>query len=174
MKATEIVEIVEATIEAMDIKGMDKGFMDSVWKFDLAEEKLELWINAYESGGLSGIRALTENFPMEQDEAKAAIQQIHDFFKTTWPDIKYKTVRRQNRITIYVQLSDEDDDFNELCQIRYTPFDQKWHLYWKKSKSKWWPYVCETENVDGILWKTLYLTKLDYYGCFWDNEEELY
>ena len=43
---------MKATIEAMDIYGGDRGFVESMRRFNLGEEKLELWISAYEAGGI--------------------------------------------------------------------------------------------------------------------------
>jgi hypothetical protein len=96
----EIESIVKATIEAMDIYGGDRGFVESMRRFNLGEEKLELWISAYEAGGISGIRALTETFTPEKEKMAEALKQIHDFFRTTWPALSYRLVRRRNRITI--------------------------------------------------------------------------
>ena len=25
--------------------------------------------------------------------------------------------------------------------MRYTDFDNRWHLYWKRKTGKWWPYI---------------------------------
>jgi len=165
LRAHEIEQIVKATIEAMDIYGGDRGFMESVRRFNLGEEKLELWINAYGEGGISGIRALTETFSMDKETAKTALEQIASFFLVTWPSFKYRISRRHNRITIGIKLKGRDY-FADLCQLRYTPFDLRWHLYWKRGSGKWCPYVSNTHDAGGQLWKILYLVKLDSYGCF--------
>lgn len=167
MKANEIEQIVRATIEAMDKLGGEIGFMESVRHFNLGEEKLELWINAYEEGGLSGIRALTEPFSLDQEIVRSASKQIHDFFQATWPSWEYKVGRRYNCFTISIKKTG-DSDFEELCQLRFTPFDDRWHLYWKKDNGKWFPYVPDEEDFDGLLWKALYLLKLDDFGCFFE------
>ncbi|ATW26013.1 DUF3024 domain-containing protein [Candidatus Formimonas warabiya] len=165
MSPHEIERIVKATIEAMDIYGGDRGFMESVKRFNLGEEKLELWISAYEAGGISGIRALTELFTPDKETMKEALNQINDFFITAWPALQYRVVRRQNRITVSIKNKGQSG-FYDLCQLRYTPFDGMWHLYWKRSNGKWCPYVSDIENIGGLLWKTLYLLKLDEFGCF--------
>lgn len=165
MNPNEIEKIVKATIEAMDIYGGDRGFMESMRRFNLGEEKLELWISAYEAGGISGIRALTENFTPDKKIMAGALKQINDFFQASWPALQYRVVRRQNRITISIKNKGQNS-FYDLCQLRYTPFDGMWHLYWKRSNGKWCPYVSDFENIGGLLWKTLYLLKLDEFGCF--------
>lgn len=165
MNAHEIEMIVKATIQAMDQYGGDRGFIESMKRFNLGEEKLELWISAYEAGGISGIRALTEAFLPDKDIMAAALKQIKDFFAATWPAMEYRVARRRNRITIGIK-SKGQTSFYDLCQLRYTPFDERWHLYWKRSNGKWCPYVSDFINIEGVLWKTLYLLKLDEFGCF--------
>jgi hypothetical protein len=165
LRVHDIEKIVKATMEAMDLYGGDKGFMESVRRFNLGEEKLELWINAYEEAGISGIRALTETFSMDKEIAKTAQAQIAVFFKAAWPAFEYRTNRRYNRITISIKMKGKDY-FTELCQLRYTPFDERWHLYWKRSNGKWCPYVPEIGDTGGLLWKSLYFVKLDTFGCF--------
>ncbi|MGI6065505.1 MAG: DUF3024 domain-containing protein [Bacillota bacterium] len=167
MNAGEIENIVKATIKAMDKYGGEVGFAESLNRFNLREEKLELWIYAYEEGGRSGIKALTETFQMDPKIAREALKQIRDFFSVSWPSWEYRVVRRYNSFTIRIKIS-EGSDYWELCQLRYTPFDQKWHLFWKKDNGKWCPYVSDLNIKDGLLWKTLYFVKLDNYGCFLD------
>ena len=165
MNAGDIEKIVKETIKAMDKYGGDIGFLESLRRFHLGEEKLELWINAYEEGGLSGIRALTETFRMDPQIAKEALKQIEDFFSVTWPSWQYRVARRYNSFIISIKISQKSDYF-ELCQLRYTPFDQKWHLFWKRDNGRWCPYVSDFNADGGLLWKTLYLVKLDEFGCF--------
>lgn len=167
MKANEIEKIVKAAMEAMEKYGGDIGFMESMKRFNLGEEKLELWLTAYEESGLSGIRALVETFPVGQDKIREATRQIHDFFRVGWPDWKYKISRRYNIFTISVQPTSRED-FLEICQLRYTPFDDRWHLFWKRTSGKWSPYVPDTADTEGQLWKALYLLKLDDFGCFFE------
>nr|WP_276538552.1 DUF3024 domain-containing protein [Dehalobacterium formicoaceticum] len=58
------------------------------------------------------------------------------------------------------------NNYYDLCQLRFTPFDGMWHLYWKRNNGTWFPYVSDFDNIGGLLWKTLYLVKLDEFGCF--------
>lgn len=165
MNPTEIEKIVKATIEAMDIYGGDLGFLESMRRFNLGEEKLELWISAYEAAGISGIRALTETFVPNKEMMAHALKQINDFFQTAWPTLQHRVVRRQNRITISIKNKGQNN-FYDLCQLRFTSFDGMWHLYWKRSNGKWCPYVSDFDHIGGLLWKTLYLLKIDEFGCF--------
>jgi hypothetical protein len=165
VNSNEIEMIVRATIEAMEVYGGERGFMESMNRFRLGEEKLEMWISAYEEGGNPGIRALTETFDMDKETVTFALKQINDFIQATWPGIEHRIVRRRNRMTLSIKDRDQNN-FDDLCQLRFTPFDERWHLYWKRNNGKWFPYVTDYENIDGLLWKTLYLIKLDEFGCF--------
>ncbi len=165
MNLHDIEKIVKDTIEAMDIYGGDKGFRESVKKYNLGEERLDLWISAYKAAGISGIRALTELFTLDKEVMVYALKQIGDFFQTTWPYLKHRVVRRHNRVTISIKNKGQNS-FYDLCQLRYTPFDGMWHLYWKRNNGKWAPYVSDAGKMGGLLWKTLYLMKIDQCGCF--------
>lgn len=165
LNVSKIEEIVKATIEAMDAIGGERGFFESMKRFNLDQEKLELWITAYEEGGISGIRALIETFSLEQKTALEATAQIASFFQVVWPLCKYRIYRRKNRISVKIIFPGEED-FWDLFQVRYTPFDDRWHLYWKRNNESWCPYVSDWEHTDGVLWKLLYLVYLDHYGCF--------
>lgn len=165
MNPKDIEIIVKATIEAIDVYGGDRGFVESMKRFNLGEEKLELWLSAYEAGGISGIRALTEFFDVDKELMSDVQKQIRDFFQVSWPSLKYRVLRRRNRITLATKNKGQES-FHDLCQLRYTPFDGAWHLYWKRSNGRWCPYVPNNDHINGLLWKTLYLLRLDEYGCF--------
>ena len=80
MKANEIEMIVKATMAAMNQRGGDVGFMESLQRFKLGEEKLEIWLTAYEENEISGIKALTETFSSGADFGQIGDAPDRGFF----------------------------------------------------------------------------------------------
>ncbi len=54
---------------------------------------------------------------------------------------------------------------SEFCQMRYTDFDRRWHLYWKRKTGKWWPYVPKKDvyTINDCIREI----DEDGWGCFW-------
>lgn len=161
---------------ALDVES-DEGY----WKFyklvkksGLAKRQLEYYSNAYEAAEESGLRALSYRKKMPVHIRDKAIKKIDEFISERVPkhlqlEIQLTKKEYANTITVYERrplLSDPSQWSSlEVFQVRYTDYDDRWHLYWMRVFHKWWPYVpllpvytiadCIRE-VDEDAW-----------GCFW-------
>ena len=69
----------------------------------------------------------------------------------------FRVVAKDNRITAAERRPYFRDHSrtttSEFSQVRYTDYDGKWHLYWKRASDKWWPYVPtrEIHSIDDCL-----------------------
>lgn len=140
----------------------------------LTKERLEYYTNAYEASGESGLRALSCRKRISKDMREAALGRINLYLSSRIPshltsEIGFLVKAQYNRITIAEKRPLFGDpsmtSCSEVCQMRYTDFDNRWHLYWKRKTGKWWPYVPKA---------TVYaindcLRELDEdgWGCFW-------
>ncbi|MFH1868482.1 MAG: DUF3024 domain-containing protein [Candidatus Omnitrophota bacterium] len=140
----------------------------------LAKERLEYYTNAYESAGDSGLRSLSYRKRMPEGIRKSALSKVNIYLSGRIPahlksEIGFLVKVKHNRITIAEKrpLFKESSTASciEFCQMRYTDFDNRWHIYWKRKTGKWWPYIPQ---------KTVYTIKdclreldEDICGCFW-------
>jgi len=57
----------------------------------------------------------------------------------------FRVVARDNRITAAERrpyfMDHSRTTTSEFFQVRYTDYDGKWHMYWKRASGKWWA-VC--------------------------------
>jgi len=141
---------------------------------NLTKERLEYYTNAYEAAGDSGLRALSYRKRMPEELRESALEKINKYLYGKMPpqhrsEIGFLVKAQHNRITIAEKRSLFSDpsmtSCSEFCQMRYTDFDNRWHLYWKRKTGKWWPYV--PKKAVYTIGDCLREVDEDGWGCFW-------
>lgn len=135
---------------------------------------LTYYSNAYEAAGESGMRVLSYRKKMPDKIRKKAMKVINAYLHNRVPkdlrrEIGFLVKAQYNRIT----ASEKRPLFSkpsqtsciEIFQVRYTDFDNRWHLYWMRKFHKWWPYIPQ-EPIYTIQ-DCLEEVKADAWGCFW-------
>ncbi len=116
----------------------------------LEEKRLTYYANAYEAAEESGLRALSYRKRMPEGIRKEAMEKINKFLSLRVPyhlrsEIGFLVKSQSNKITAYEKRQLFTDPSQTSCvevfQVRYTDFDNRWHLYWMRKFGKWWPYV---------------------------------
>jgi len=140
----------------------------------LGEKRLSYYSNAYEAAGDSGLRALSYRKKMPEKIREFAVEKINKYLYNRIPpkrrlEIGFLVKAQYNRITIAEKRPLFRDpsrtSCSEFCQMRYTDFDNRWHLYWKRKTGKWWPYV-PRKSIYSIS-DCLRELDEDNWGCFW-------
>jgi len=141
----------------------------------MKRETLEYYGNAYQAAGESGVRALSYKKRMPENIRVEAVKVVNKFLLNRLPKnlpagaIWFQSVAKDNHITALEKrpLLGDPTQFSavEIFQIRYTDYDQWWHLYWKRLSGKWWPYIGkkEVKFVEDCLREV----ENDDSGCFW-------
>ncbi len=151
-----------------------REFLKIAKKSKLSESRLSYYSNAYEAAGDSGLRALSYRKRMHEDIRENAVEEINGYLYNKVPpkhrrQIGFLVKAQHNRITIAEKRPLFSDSSKtsccEFCQMRYTDFDSRWHLYWKRKTGKWWPYV-PREDIYTIN-DCLRELDEDSWGCFW-------
>jgi len=149
-------------------------FLKIAKKSGLSKERLEYYTNAYEASGESGLRALSYRKRMPEDIREAALGRINHYLSVRVPShltskIGFLVKAQYNRIIIAEKRpffgDSSSTSCSEFCQMRYTDFDNRWHLYWKRKTGKWWPYV--PKNTVYTINDCLKEVDEDGWGCFW-------
>ena len=129
----------------------------------IKEGNLAYYLNAYQAAGESGLKALTYKKPMPEEVRIEATRKMNEYFAARLPQnehagkLWFQVVARDNRITAAERRPYFRDHSktttSEFFQVRYTDYDGKWHLYWKRASGKWWPYVPtrEIHSIDDCL-----------------------
>jgi len=111
---------------------------------------------------------------MPEEVRLAASRFINEYFSARLPQnehvgkLWFQVVAQGNRITIAERRPFYKDPSqtttSEFCQLRYTDYDKRWHLYWKRASGKWWPYIGKKEmkSVEDCLQEI----EDDDSGCF--------
>ena len=140
----------------------------------LSKERLEYYTNAYEASGESGLRALSYRKRMPEDIREAALGRINHYLSVRVPShltskIGFLVKAQYTRIIIAEKRplfgDSSSTSCSEFCQMRYTDFNNRWHLYWKRKTGKWWPYV--PKNAVYTINDCLKEVDEDGWGCFW-------
>ncbi len=140
----------------------------------LAKERLEYYTNAYQAASESGLRALSYRKRMPENIREAALARVNRYLSGRISfhlrsEIGFLVKIQYNRITIAEKRPFFGDPSRtsclEFCQMRYTDFDNHWHIYWKRKTGKWWPYVPKKTvyTIDDCLREV----DEDGWGCFW-------
>lgn len=139
-------------------------------------DRLCFYLNAYQAAGESGLKALTYKKPMPEEVRIEAGRRINEFLAGRLPKvqdpenkIRFQVTAKGNRITGAEKRPLFGDPAQASCvdcfQVRYTGFDRRWHLYWKRASGRWWPYVPDRPvyTVEDCLREIA----SDASGCFW-------
>ena len=141
----------------------------------MKRETLEYYANAYQAAGESGVRALSYKKRMPENIRAEAVKTVNEFLLDWLPKnlpagtIWFQSVAKDNHITALEKRplfgDPKQSSAIEIFQIRYTDYDERWHLYWKRLSGKWWPYIGkkEVKSVEDCLREV----GSDDSGCFW-------
>jgi len=158
----------------LDVDSGYAEFLKLAKENGIAKKRLEYYTNAYEAAGDSGLRALSYRKRMSEEVRESVLEKISEYlYNKVSPQHRSKIgflVKAQyNRITIAEKRPLFGDSSrtscSEFCQMRYTDFDNRWHLYWKRKTGKWWPYV--PKNTVYTINDCLREIDENGWGCFW-------
>lgn len=135
---------------------------------------LGYYSNAYEAAGESGLKALTYRKKMSAKTREQALEKINEYLSKKISvhlrsQIGFIVKTQGNRITVFEKRPLFGDPSETSClevfQVRYTNFNNRWHLYWMRKFHIWWPYVPERSiyTIDDCIREV----KKDIWGCFW-------
>ena len=140
------------------------------------KDQLTYYVSAYQASGKSGLKALAYRKPMPDGVRITSVHKVNEFLAARLPEkvnaanrVGFQVITKNNRITVAEKRPLFSDPSQASCiecfQIRYTDFDQRWHLYWKRLSGKWWPYIpgASVISVEDCLREI----KKDAHGCFW-------
>ena len=155
----------------------DKGYAEF---YKMAKESglgtrwLAYYANAYEAAGESGLKALTYRKKMPLKIREQALEKINKYLSRKVPvhlrsEIGFLVKTKSNRITVFEKRPLFIDPSKSSCvaafQVRYTDFDNRWHLCWMRKFHIWWPYIPDQPvyTIDDCIREV----KEDIWGCFW-------
>ncbi|MCA9395286.1 MAG: DUF3024 domain-containing protein [Candidatus Omnitrophica bacterium] len=140
----------------------------------LTSVKLGYYCDAFQMAGESGVRSITCQNRIPDDVRAEAMARINAQLSQKVPPehrdkIGFMVKCQRARITISEKRPHWKDPSStichDICQLRYTAEDDRWHLYWKRGNGEWWPYLAEYEvsTVDDCLDEL----DRDDLQCFW-------
>lgn len=173
----EVLQLAEAVSKwDLDSEEGYAAFRKFARQARIKEGQLAYYLNAYEAAGESGLQALTYKNSMPENVRVEATRKINEFLSARLPKnqnvvnkVWFQVIAKDNRITGAEKRPLFADPTQTSCvdcfQVRYTDFDKRWHLYWKRASGKWWPYVPDEEvkTIEDCLREL----KQDNSGCFW-------
>jgi hypothetical protein len=121
----------------------------------LGPNQLAYYLNAYEAAGESGVKALVYNKKLPEELKLEATKKISAYLNDKFSSIPQQHKHKLgfaaevqgNRITVYERRPVFSDPSrwcrSSVFQVRYTDYDKRWHLYWRRASGKWWPFVGE-------------------------------
>jgi len=132
------------------IAGSDEKLYKIAKESGLGIRWITYYLNAYEAAGKSGIKALTYRKKMPLGIQEKALEKLDKYLSEKYPphlrsEIDFDVKAESNRIIAYEKRPSFMDPskltFTETFQVRYTDFDDRWHLYWMRKFHIWWPYI---------------------------------
>lgn len=140
----------------------------------LGEKRLTYYANAYEAAEESGLKSLSHRKKIPEGIRKEAMEKINKYLSRRVPshlrsEIGFLVKSQSNTITAYEKRPLFSDVSKTSCievfQVRYTDFDNRWHLYWMRKFGKWWPYVPKKPvfTIEDCIREV----EADAWGCFW-------
>lgn len=164
----------KATMLDLDTNSGYEKFYRIAAESGLGERWLSYYSNAYEAAGESGIKALSYRKKMPDEMLMDAMKKINKYLFDKFPpnmrkEIGSLVMAKGNRITVFEKRPLFGDPLQASCveafQVRYTGFDDRWHLYWMRKFRKWWPYVPEEPiyTIEDCIREV----DRDGWGCFW-------
>lgn len=132
----------------------------------LAILELAYWCDAYRSSGEAGVASLTTFCKVPREFMESAEKASIGFLRRNFPKQEFCIKRYRNRLTIMDIKPGYFRDYEEwpIFQLRYLIDGNTWHLFWRQSPTKWWPYVGGRHIRS--LHDCLYSVLEDRWGCF--------
>lgn len=155
------------------VQGED-DFYELARESKLGTRQLAYYLNAYQSAGESGLKALSYRRNMPDNLRKDAVRKLSDYLHNRVPEhirnkVWHIVESQSNRITIIEKRPFYRDrsrtTSSPMCQVRYTDYDERWHLYWRRASGQWWPYI-PGHPLDSIE-DCIKEINNDPHGCFW-------
>jgi hypothetical protein len=164
----EKLKIVQTILPHQDHEMAYLQFAD---KFDVPINEIVYYLNAYEEGGESGLKAIHKPDIIPEDIAQRTIAKIKKVFKASFPEsFKFRVTDEGTAIAVY-EIQKEFDDEGEYLrpgfQLRLTLENGWWHVYWRRKFEVWWPYVSDDTTRTHSLTEVLEMVIADKHGCFW-------
>jgi hypothetical protein len=140
----------------------------------LGRQRLTYYANAYEAAGESGIRALTYRKKTPDSVREEATKRVQDYLANRVDhqfrnEMGFLIDARGNHIIVSEKRPYDSNSHEASCiesfRVRYTDYDNRWHLYWMRKFGQWWPYVPRQPvyTIDDCIREV----KEDAFGCFW-------
>lgn len=144
----------------------------------LGMRKFTYYVNAYEAAGESGVRALAYRKKPAPGIMEKGLITVNGYLALKRSSFKDPKIRSQidfaascrgNNITLYevrpIYNNPAETSRLEVCQLRYTGYDNRWHLYWMRKFRRWWPYVPDQPvfTIEDCIREV----ETDTWGCFW-------
>ncbi len=162
-----------ATIDLETDSGQE-DFYKMAKEDGLGEKRLTYYANAYETAEEPGLRALSHRKRIPEGIRKEVTEKISRFLSLRvpphlCPEIGFLVKSQGNTITAYEKRPLFTDPSQTSCieifQVRYTDFDNRWHLYWMRKFGKWWPY--DPKKPIFTVKNCIREVDEDVWGCFW-------
>jgi hypothetical protein len=133
-------------------------------KIDAAD--LEMWLDAYEAGGESGLRAVETPAKSTAGALKGTSGAITVWLETSYGPLRnFKVGARDGRISVAETPGDGSKAVDRF-QLRAGD-ENGWHLYFKRG-ARWWPYnVGEKRGKPRFLDDVLHDIMTDPQRLFW-------
>ncbi len=159
---------------ATDIMQLDQEDDDALYAYvaehDLTVNEAVYYLNAYQFGGDSGLRAIRnpEIIPPEtaRRATKTVARMLDDHFQGR---MSFRITDEGTAIGVYEikEYEGEERYLFAICQVRLTLDRHRWHLYWKRKFNAWWPYSLPETGRKSTLGARMRQVLEDQYGCFW-------
>jgi len=175
-KLEEMLRLVKAVVKwDLDSESGYAAFGNFAREVGIKKENLMYYVNAYQASGKSGLKALTYKKTMPETVRIEATKELNEFLSARLPrnehagQLWFQVVAKDNRITVAEKRplfgDPSQSSTSEFVQLRYTDYDGKWHIYWKRASGKWWPYVPhrKIESFNDCLHEL----GQDLFHCFW-------
>jgi hypothetical protein len=156
--------------DALQFADDDAAYDIYAHKHNLTVDEIVYYLNAYEYGGESGLRAIHAPDIIPPDVARHAIKLITKMFDAHFEGrLRYRVTDEGTAIGVYhiQRRMDGVEYLFAICQLRLTMETNQWYLYWRRKFDAWWPYSAPTHGRKYTLRARVQQVLDDEYGCFW-------
>jgi hypothetical protein len=157
-------------LDALEFEEDDGAFYDYAQKHNLSINEVSYYLNAYEYGGETGLRAIHNPHIIPPDVAREAIKTIAATLDAEFEGrLSYRLTDEGTAIGAY-QIQERmngDKYLFPICQLRLTLEGRIWHLYWMRKFDAWWPYPPPETGRKYTLRARMQQVLEDDHGCFW-------
>jgi hypothetical protein len=164
----EKLKIVQTILPHQDHEMAYLQFAD---KFDVPVNEIVYYLNAFEEGGESGVKAIHSPDIIPEEIVKRTIAKIKKTLRANFPEnFKFRVTDEGTAIGVYEiqkRFQSEEEYLFPGFQLRLTLENGWWHVYWRRKFDVWWPYVPDTPMRNHSLTEILNIVIVDKHGCFW-------